>query len=108
MAAIDGFKARRRNDPSRSFLDRLTMEQDVDLAGALARKSALQRHYNNAQSFRDAFKAQWNAKGTRESMGKTRARIESLEARLYDPSDQNKPVMLIDDKVVIQPIKYTQ
>lgn len=112
MDAITKFKARADNDEStRSMLDRLLMEQDIEMAGALARKTAVESHHNKARVYYQASEVHRTAVAEHKKLLSKRrvgSSVKSLETAIFDPPDKSKPVVLIDDKVVIQPIKYLE
>ena len=111
MDAITNFKGRADNDEgTRSMLDRLLMEQDIEMAGALARKTAVESHHNKARVYYQAFDAHRAAVAEHRKLLQRLGGsfVRSLETAVFDPPDKLKPVVLIDDKVVIQPIKYLE
>lgn len=111
--AIDAFRARKGiDDDARAMLDRKTMELDIELAGALARADSLQRHRGNAETFRDALVDRRNSAAETEkwtpSLRKIKQDLGRLISQVTNPQDDAKAVVLIDDKIIIQPIRYTE
>ena len=81
-----------------------------EMAGSRARKTAVATHHTEARVYYQAFDAHRAAVAEHRKLLQrlSGSFVRSLETAVFDPPDKLKPVVLIDDKVVIQPIKYLE
>ena len=110
LAAIR--KAREEGGSSETrvqVLDRLQLEQDIELAGALARKAAAEKQATDARQYLDN---QQRLEKDKEWLGQARGflprnnrRIEELTALLASPPADLRPVQVVDHRVTIRPVK---
>jgi hypothetical protein len=91
------------------MLDRLLIEQDIELAGALAQKQFLEAHHERAKAFLAADDAHnlsvADVSSWREVMEKSKDRVSHTEKKLRKPDRSIRPVGLTKS-VTIQPIEY--
>jgi hypothetical protein len=97
-------------DPGTALLlDRLLMEEDINLAGALARRAAVETHRKNAQAFYDASTAHSTAADQLAQLQKRIATGEEQEkqdeAWCSDPPAYARPMVVVNNKVIIQKLK---
>lgn len=91
------------------LLFQMRLTQEIELAGALARKSAAQSAHKNGLDFSNLAeqaealpqKLEFNQK----QLIKTKDRITSFENKLDKPPSRMTPIELADSKVVIYPIE---
>ena len=112
IAAIQRLKtkeANARDSETSQMLDRLLMEQDVELAGLLAQRDIVGSRLNLAKTYVAAANKYNQAilrwEELKETIKSTRKNLEQSEKRLRTPDSSRRPVRLFG-KVVIQPIKY--
>ncbi len=87
----------------------LLIAQDIEMAGALARKHAAESGRSRAEQFYDVKKRRQR---TATELDEQKARLDSIrrrgpemEKRLADPPAMMKPVIVLDNEVVIEPVR---
>ncbi|MFA5863831.1 MAG: hypothetical protein WC975_04000 [Phycisphaerae bacterium] len=103
------------NDPKQGQLQefyRLSNEQDVELAGLLARKKAVEDDRDQAKKYYDLLKQvesdQKTLSGMKAGLVYTKDNIKRTENILANPPEDMTPVTVVDNKVVIHPIKQPE
>jgi hypothetical protein len=112
IAMIERLKASQEKPRSRDtelMLDQLRIEQDIELAGALARRELLRQQHDRARALLrtgDAYDlAIAKAGERREGVASCEKRIDQNLKRLQN-LDKTMGWVKVLDSIVIQPIKY--
>jgi hypothetical protein len=94
-------------DPA--IMYRLLKEQDIELAGILARKNAAEDNRDQAKRYYDLLKQMEEARRIIQSeLPKVKAatrQIDRYESILANPPEEMRPVKVIDNKVIIHPVQ---
>ncbi|MBU0617070.1 MAG: hypothetical protein KKI02_05085 [Planctomycetes bacterium] len=112
IAAIRRLKAEKdatRDLESLQMLDRLLMEQDIELAGLLAEKAVIESRLNLAKAYVSAGRKYDGAveriAKLKDTIKTTRKSLEQSDDIVRNPGLSRRPVRLFGN-VVIQPIEY--
>lgn len=91
------------------MLDRMMVEQDIEMVGLLARKAAVQAARDAAQAFCTSVDLYRSARGRKDSLQRSidraRSLLEGAGEELEDPPQSMRPVGVYGDKVTIQPLQ---
>ena len=90
-------------------LDQMLITTEVELAGLLAKKNAIQKSYEQLAKLMESFQKEGDAHGKindlKLDMKKARKSVQLLDSKLADPSADWLPVKVVDNKVVIYPVR---
>ena len=91
------------------LLFQMRLTQEIELAGALARKNAAQSAHRKALDFSNlveqAEALPQKLESNQKQLIKIQRQISRFENKLDNPSDRMRPIELADSKVAIYPIE---
>jgi len=109
---IKQFTKTERKDYLLASLHSMKMAEEVELAGALARKNAAQSHREKALAFLDlaekAEELEHGLRGVEERLSWTRKEVAKLEKQLSQMKTEIKPVEVVNNEVTIYPLASPQ
>ena len=104
-------KLRMSSESTRLMVDQLLIEQDIDLAGALAQQESLLKHRETALTLiraRDAYDAALETtRKLNDEISSIKNGIEQWRKRLDNPRNSVGMALLAQKLVVIQPVEFT-
>jgi hypothetical protein len=109
---IKEFEKKETERFARDSLHSMKMAEEVELAGALARKDATQSHREKAQEFLDltgrVSELQNGLQNDQRKLSNTRGDIAKVEKWLSQEKTEMKPVEVVDNEVTIYPLPLSK
>jgi hypothetical protein len=89
------------------MLHQLLIQQDIEMAGAAARKAAVESHLQQAHDYVEAVETDETCRKMRSRLDIAEASVEQRKETLRDPGEPSRPIQL-QGPVTIQPVEYSR